>query len=281
MSSIYTDPTSVPKDNVVTTVATDEKMRLKMQSKRKLVNTVALTLSLAAMAFGLFWLIWILYTTVTLGVSGLSAQLFTEMTPPPNSEGGGLANAITGTLLMVGFATLFATPLGILAGVQLAESRKDNKLAISVRFFNDILLSAPSIVIGLFVSTSIGGWVHDLIDDWLAKLAPGYKTIREVVSQLLGGEGNTSLLKGEVCRAYIMGRAAGVSVTAIVTAKHANGDLTVYAPTAPIPTSGFVYHLSADCVDMLPHVSVEEAMRTVIACGSGSQVISQLPEQAG
>ena len=143
------------------------------------------------------------------------------------------------------------------------------------------LLLLMLFVIGLFVSTSIGGWVHDLIDDWLAKLAPGYKTIREVVSQLLGGEGNTSLLKGEVCRAYIMGRAAGVSVTAIVTAKHANGDLTVYAPTAPIPTSGFVYHLSADCVDMLPHVSVEEAMRTVIACGSGSQVISQLPEQAG
>ena len=143
------------------------------------------------------------------------------------------------------------------------------------------LLLLMLFVIGLFVSTSIGGWVHDLIDDWLAKLAPGYKTIREVVSQLLGGEGNTSLLKGEVCRAYIMGRAAGVSVTAIVTAKHANGDLTVYAPTAPIPTSGFVYHLSADCVDMLPHVSVEEAMRTVIACGSGSQIISQLPEQAG
>lgn len=142
------------------------------------------------------------------------------------------------------------------------------------------LLLLALFVIGLFVSTSIGGWIHDLIDDWLAKLAPGYKTIREVVSQLLGGEGNTSLLKGEVCRAYIMGRAAGVSVTAIVTAKHANGDLTVYAPTAPIPTSGFVYHLSADCVDMLPHVSVEEAMRTVIACGSGSQVISQLPDQA-
>ena len=147
MSSIYTDPTSMPKENAVTTVATDEKMRIKMQSKRKLLNTVALTLSLAAMAFGLFWLIWILYTTVTLGISGLSAQLFTEMTPPPNAEGGGLANAIMGTLLMVGFATLFATPLGILAGVHLAESRKDNKLAISVRFFNDILLSAPSIVI--------------------------------------------------------------------------------------------------------------------------------------
>jgi uncharacterized membrane protein len=143
-----------------------------------------------------------------------------------------------------------------------------------------LLLLTGCFIIGLFIKTTVGGWVHDQMDAWLTRLAPGYKTIREVVSQLLGGEGNTSLLKGEVCRAYLMGRAAGVSVTAIVTAKHSNGDYTVYAPTAPIPTSGFVYHLSADCVDMLPHVSVEEAMRTVIACGSGSQVISEIPQSA-
>ncbi|PUA27044.1 MAG: hypothetical protein B0W54_19630 [Cellvibrio sp. 79] len=140
-----------------------------------------------------------------------------------------------------------------------------------------LLLLLGCFLIGLFIKTSIGEWVHDQVDAWLARLAPGYKTIREVVTQLLGGEGNTSLLKGDVCRAYLMGRAAGVSVTAIVTAKHANGDFTVYAPTAPIPTSGFVYHLSAECVDLLPHVSVEEAMRTVIACGSGSQIISDVP----
>lgn len=140
-----------------------------------------------------------------------------------------------------------------------------------------LFLLVSLFLVGLFVSTSIGGWFHDLVDDWLARLAPGYKTIREVISQLLGGEGNTSLLKGEVCRAYIMGRSVGVSVTAIVTAKHENGDFTVYVPTAPIPTSGFVYHLSADCVELLPHMSVESAMRTVIACGSGSQIISEIP----
>ncbi|HTF98479.1 MAG TPA: DUF502 domain-containing protein [Cellvibrio sp.] len=143
-----------------------------------------------------------------------------------------------------------------------------------------LLLLSGCFLIGLFIKTSVGEWVHDQLDEWLTRLAPGYKTIREVVSQLLGGEGNTSLLKGDVCRAYIMGRAAGVSVTAIITAKHSNGDFTVYAPTAPIPTSGFVYHLSAECVEMLPHVSVEEAMRTVIACGSGSQVISEIPNGA-
>lgn len=128
-----------------------DQQKSRMQSKRRMINLLALTLSMLAMAFGLFWLIWILYTTITLGVGGLSLNLFTEMTPPPGTAGGGLANAITGTLLMVGFATLLGTPLGILAGIHLAESRKDDKLSSVVRFINDILLSAPSIVIGLFV----------------------------------------------------------------------------------------------------------------------------------
>ncbi|HEY1059937.1 MAG TPA: phosphate ABC transporter permease PstA [Limnobacter sp.] len=128
-----------------------DQQKSRMQSKRRMINLLALTLSMLAMAFGLFWLIWILYTTITLGIGGLSLNLFTEMTPPPGTAGGGLANAITGTLLMVGFATLLGTPLGILAGIHLAESRKDDKLSSVVRFINDILLSAPSIVIGLFV----------------------------------------------------------------------------------------------------------------------------------
>lgn len=130
-------------------------------------------------------------------------------------------------------------------------------------------------VVGLAIRTKVGSLLHDMIDQWLTKLAPGYKTIREVVMQFLGGEGNTSLLKGQVCRAYLMGRATGVSVTGIVTAQHITGDYTVYVPTAPIPTSGFVYHLTPECVEMLPHISVEAAMRTVISCGSGSQIISE------
>jgi phosphate transport system permease protein len=116
------------------------------------VNKVAITLSLAAMAFGLFWLVWILFTTLKLGVSGLSLDLFTKMTPPPGStDGGGLANAIAGSLIMVGMATAIGTPIGILAGVYLAEYGKGNWLGETTRFINDILLSAPSIVIGLFI----------------------------------------------------------------------------------------------------------------------------------
>ena len=120
-------------------------------ARRKIVNKVALTLSLAAMAFGLFWLVWILFTTVSLGFSGLSAHTFVEMTPSPNTDGGGLANAIVGSIIMVLMATLIGTPIGVLAGIYLAEYGGNGWLASVTRFINDILLSAPSIVIGLFV----------------------------------------------------------------------------------------------------------------------------------
>jgi phosphate transport system permease protein len=125
--------------------------RLAMHRKRQRVNIVALTLSLAAMAFGVFWLIWILYETVVRGIGGISWQLFTEMTPPPQAESGGLANAIFGSMLMVSLATLIGTPIGIMAGIYLAEYGKRSWLGRTTQFINDILLSAPSIVIGLFV----------------------------------------------------------------------------------------------------------------------------------
>lgn len=118
---------------------------------RRLSNTIALTLSTFALIFGLFWLIWILGTTLNFGLHSLSFALFTEMTPPPNTPGGGLANAIVGSLITVGCATLIGTPLGILAGIYLAEYGQKSTFAKITRFINDTLLSAPSIVIGLFV----------------------------------------------------------------------------------------------------------------------------------
>jgi phosphate transport system permease protein len=125
-----------------------------LHKKRKLVNRIALMLSLSAMAFGLFWLIWILATIVKLGVSGIHLSVFTQMTPPPGSAGG-LANAIWGSVTMVGLATLLGTPIGILAGVYLAEYGQNTVLGHMTRFINDILLSAPSIVVGLFVYTAV------------------------------------------------------------------------------------------------------------------------------
>jgi phosphate transport system permease protein len=125
--------------------------RLQKHRKRKIVNYIALSLALAAMAFGVFWLVWILVETVRLGFGGLSLQIFTEMTPPPQAETGGLANAIFGSLLLVTLATALGTPIGILAGIYLAEYGQRSVLGSVTRFINDILLSAPSIVIGLFI----------------------------------------------------------------------------------------------------------------------------------
>ncbi|WP_300001173.1 phosphate ABC transporter permease PstA [uncultured Cedecea sp.] len=129
--------------------------RRKMQARRSLFNKIALMLSMATMAFGLFWLIWILFSTVTRGIDGMSLALFTEMTPPPNTEGGGLANAIVGSGLLILWATVIGTPLGIMAGIYLAEYGRKSLLAEVIRFINDILLSAPSIVVGLFVYTVV------------------------------------------------------------------------------------------------------------------------------
>lgn len=124
--------------------------RLAKFARRKLTNTVALVLSLAAMSFGLFWLFWILFETIRLGIGGIAFATFTQMTPGPN-EVGGLANAIYGSFLIVTMATFVGTPIGIMAGIYLAEYDTRGWLASLTRFVNDILLSAPSIVIGLFV----------------------------------------------------------------------------------------------------------------------------------
>jgi phosphate transport system permease protein len=128
--------------------------RLAKFARRKLVNRIALVLSLGAMSFGLFWLAWILWETIRLGIGGLSIATLTQMTPAPN-EPGGIANAIYGSFLMVLLATFVGTPIGIMAGIYLAEYNTKGWLASVTRFVNDILLSAPSIVIGLFVYTIV------------------------------------------------------------------------------------------------------------------------------
>ena len=127
-----------------------EQTRQVRYAQRKRVNQGAIGLSLMAMGFGLFWLMWILLSTIGLGLEGLSLATFTQMTPPPN-DAGGLANAIFGSFLMVSLATFVATPIGVMAGIFLAEFDAKGWLAHVTRFVNDILLSAPSIVIGLFV----------------------------------------------------------------------------------------------------------------------------------
>ena len=126
--------------------------RTALYRKRLFVNRFNLVMSLCTMAFGMTFLLWILWVLFANGVAALSPTLFTQTTPPPGSTGG-LANAIYGSLIIVGVATLISTPIGVLAGIYLAEYGKEGWIARLTRFINDILLSAPSIVIGLFVYT--------------------------------------------------------------------------------------------------------------------------------
>ncbi|MHB1202859.1 MAG: phosphate ABC transporter permease PstA [Acidithiobacillus sp.] len=125
---------------------------INLRFRRRLWNAFHLSMAVMATAFGLFWLIWILWTTLDAGFAALNLQLFTQDTPAPGSRGG-LRNAFVGSLIMIGLAVLVGTPVGILAGTYLAEFAHGTRMAEVIRFFNDILLSAPSIVIGLFIYT--------------------------------------------------------------------------------------------------------------------------------
>jgi len=123
---------------------------LGLYTRRRIINATGLAISMLAMAFGLFWLCWILWTLLVHGLPALTPVIFAQMTPPPGSSGG-LLNAIAGSLAMTVVGTLIGTPIGILAGTYLAEFGQRGWLAPVTRFINDVLLSAPSIVIGLFV----------------------------------------------------------------------------------------------------------------------------------
>jgi phosphate transport system permease protein len=138
--------------------------------RRRLVrHRIGITLSVLAMAFGISFLLWILAVLLINGFGALDSAMFTQTTPAPGSEGGGLMNAIVGSLMMVGVATLIGTPVGIFAGIYLAEYGQESKFAQLTRFVTDIMLSAPSIVIGLFVYAVVvanarhfSGWAGSL-----------------------------------------------------------------------------------------------------------------------
>ncbi|MGO4221764.1 phosphate ABC transporter permease PstA [Lysobacter sp. TAF61] len=134
--------------------ATDYRVSDGLYRKRRIVNVVSIVLACAAAAFGLFFLGWILWTLVSKGIGGVNLALFTQSTPPPMQEGG-LMNAFFGSAVMCAIAILIGTPLGIAAGTWLAEYGNARKIGTVVRFVNDILLSAPSIVLGLFVYTLV------------------------------------------------------------------------------------------------------------------------------
>lgn len=129
-------------------------MSASLYGARRAKNLIAQTLAILAAIFGLFWLVWIMWTTLTKGISSINLALFTEMTPPPGDEGG-LLNAFFGSAVMSLLGIVIGAPIGVLAGTYLAEYSQKSWIGETVRFVNDILLSAPSIVLGLFVYTLV------------------------------------------------------------------------------------------------------------------------------
>lgn len=200
-----------------------EASRRKMQAWRSTKNKIALTLSLLTMAFGLFWLVWILFTTVTRGVDGLSWSLFTESTPPPNTAGGGLANALVGSGLLIFWSTIIGTPLGIMAGIYLAEYGRKHWLAEVIRFINDILLSAPSIVVGLFVYTIVVSQMQHF-SGWAGVVALALLQIPIVIRT---SENMLRLVRTAcVKRAYALGTPKWKMISAITLKASVSGIIT-------------------------------------------------------
>jgi len=183
---------------------------------------------------------------------------------------GGLAVVLPIAIFILLFQWLFSNVSELVAPVVAwleAHTQFKDTLA---RLMVIALILGSCFLIGLLVKTSVGRWLHRHLDHWLGRLAPGYNTIKDLVLQFIGGGTGEGVLSGPVARVRIHGADNPLSVTAIVTSRHANGDVTVYVPTAPVPTSGFVYHVPADCVEILPGVTVEAAMKSIVACGSGS-----------
>lgn len=120
---------------------------------------------------------------------------------------------------------------------------------------------------GTFVSTRVGHWLWEQLDRFLERKIPGYKAVKDIVGQVVGQGGGT---RGEVCLVKVMGRDVDITVTGMVTARHADGRYTVFVPCGPNPTTGFIYHVAADLVELRPDVKVDAMMKTVIGCGVGS-----------
>ncbi len=132
------------------------------------------------------------------------------------------------------------------------------------------LLFLFCVFIGTAVRTKIGHWVYHTLDGYLLSKVPGYKTVKEVISQVLGGGSESSLMKGEVARAQIFGAQSPTTVTGLITSRNTDGTVTIFVPTGPNPTSGQIFHLPMSLVTLYPEANVEAMMRTVIGCGAGS-----------
>jgi phosphate transport system permease protein len=238
--------------------------------RRQLINKINMFIAVLMTIFGIFWVVWILWTTIRYGLPALNLHLFTQDTPPPGTEGGGLRNAFVGSIVLLGIAVVIGTPIGILAGTWLGEFAVKRKIGGVVRFLNDILLSAPSIVIGLFAyailvdplghfSAFSGGVAFALIlipvvvrtTDEMLRLVPG--SLREaaialgtpywkMVTKITWKAASTGILTGVILGiARISGETAPLLFTALNN-QYFSSD--IWHPMANLPVVIFQFAMS-------------------------------------
>jgi uncharacterized membrane protein len=145
------------------------------------------------------------------------------------------------------------------------------------QFVADVIVIALIVLLcfamGNVVATRVGAWAWDRVESSLMQRVPGYRSVREVTVQLLGKSNDSPFKRGEVAQVWLYGRDVSVSVLGLVTSRHESGVLTVFVPTGPNPTSGFIYHVAAGLVELRPELRVEQMMKTVISCGAGSAAL--------
>lgn len=149
------------------------------------------------------------------------------------------------------------------------------------QFTADVLTLAIIIIlcfiVGTLVSTRIGRWAHTFFEKNLERFTPGYRMVKDIVNQFLGEKNGSAFTKAQVAQVKLFGPDIETRVTALITSEHKNGDYTVFVPTGPNPTSGMIYHLPADQVEVYPDIKVDSAMRTIISCGAGSDELFYPP----
>lgn len=195
-----------------------------------------------------------------------------------NSVLGGLVIVLPIAILAMGFRWLFRLITDL---IQPFTNLVINTLGFPELVGDFLVLTAMVLacfIVGLLVTTTGGAWFHKRFDERLARVAPGYKLVKDIVGQFFGDESQSPFANGEVALVRLFGEDNPTMVTTIVTSKHEDGSYTVFMPTGPNPTSGNIYHVKPSQVTLCPGVKIEDAMRTIIACGAGTgELLSREP----
>lgn len=168
------------------------------------------------------------------------------------------------------FKWLYQTVTGMISPLTSVLIRESGMPQLAADWLVVLLLLLFCFVVGRLVTTRLGGWLWQRTEQRLMVRVPGYRMVREIINQLTGSSSESPFKRGQVARVWLMGRDVDVSVSALVTAWHGDGRVTVFVPTGPNPTSGFIYHVDSELVTLYPDASLEQMMKSVVACGAGS-----------